>query len=49
MTMFRAVFDGHIVAESDATILLEGNRYFPRESVDFNLLERSWMKTLCYW
>lgn len=49
MTMFRAVIAGHIVAESDATILLEGNRYFPPDSVDFNLLKRSWMKSLCYW
>lgn len=49
MTTFRAVMNGHIVAQSDATILLEGNRYFPPNSVDADLLERSWMKSLCYW
>lgn len=45
----RAVFNGRTIAESDATILLEGNHYFPPESVDWQYLQRSWMKTPCYW
>lgn len=49
MSTYRASFCGHVIAESDATILLEGNRYFPPESVDGDCLERSWMKSLCYW
>ena len=43
MTKFRAMFDGHVVAQSEATILIEGNRYFPPNSVDRDLLERSCM------
>lgn len=49
MATFAAVFHGRVVAESDSTILLEGNRYFPLSSVDHEVLERSWMRSLCYW
>jgi uncharacterized protein (DUF427 family) len=49
MSSFRATFDGRVIAESDATILLEGVRYFPAESVDRDCLERSWKKSLCLW
>jgi uncharacterized protein (DUF427 family) len=38
-----------MIAESDATILLEGARYFPAKSVDRDCLERSWKKSLCLW
>lgn len=49
MTTFRAVFNGRVVAQSDATISLEGNRYFPPDSIDADVIERSWMRSLCYW
>lgn len=49
MTTFRAVLAGHVIAQSDATILLEGNRYFPLAAVDPTALKRSRMKSLCYW
>lgn len=49
MTTYRAVVDGHVVARSDRTILLEGNRYFPPDSVDATVLKRSWLRSLCYW
>ncbi len=49
MTTWRAMVDDRVIAESSATVLLEGNRYFPFVSVDADVLERSWMKTLCYW
>ena len=29
----RAVFNGQVVAESDATVVVEANHYFPPESV----------------
>lgn len=45
----RAVFNGATVAESDDTVELEGNHYFPAESVDPRYLERSRMKSLCFW
>ena len=45
----RAVFKGVMIARSDATIVVEGNHYFPLESVDPNALRRSRMKSLCPW
>lgn len=46
---WTAVVGDQVIAESDATILLEGNRYFPAESISAGVLERSWMRSLCYW
>ncbi|MEM7095071.1 MAG: DUF427 domain-containing protein [Actinomycetota bacterium] len=31
--MAKAVFNGTVVAESDATIIVEGNHYFPPDSI----------------
>ena len=45
----RAVWNGITIAESDDTIVVEGNHYFPSGSVDPNMLKRSWMKSLCPW
>jgi AhpC/TSA family len=33
----KAVWEGAILAESDGTILVEGNRYFPPDSIDRNI------------
>ena len=45
----KAVWNGTVLAESDDTIVVEGNHYFPPDSVDFTHLERSWMRSLCFW
>lgn len=45
----RAVFNGVTIAESRDTVLLEGNHYFPPDSVNHEHLERTRMKTLCPW
>ncbi len=49
MTTYRASFHGTVIAESDQTIVVEGNRYFPPTSLTPGTLTRSWMKSLCYW
>lgn len=49
MPVHRAVVDGRVVAESDRTVALEGNRYFPRGSVVDGVLAPSWLRTPCYW
>ena len=49
MTTWTAMVGDQVIAESNATILLEGNRYYPAESGDSEVLERSWMRSLCYW
>jgi uncharacterized protein (DUF427 family) len=45
----KAVWNGVVLADSDETIVVEGNHYFPPESVDFSHLESSWMRSLCFW
>lgn len=47
--MARAQWNGRVIAESDATILVEGNHYFPPESVDPAYLTSSDAHTVCPW
>lgn len=45
----KAVFNQQVIAQSDETVLIEGNRYFPRESVNMQMLEASDHTTVCPW
>jgi uncharacterized protein (DUF427 family) len=45
----KAVFNDVVIAESDDTVYLEGNHYFPSESVDQRYLRPSAMRSLCFW
>ena len=45
----RAVWGGEVIAESDSTVLVEGNHYFPPESVRRQFLESSPTTTVCPW
>ncbi|MHB1063036.1 MAG: DUF427 domain-containing protein [Georgenia sp.] len=45
----RAVWNGTVVAESDATVVVEGNHYFPPESVRWDVLEASDHRSTCPW
>jgi uncharacterized protein (DUF427 family) len=45
----RATWNGVTIAESDHTVFVEGNYYFPPESVNHEHLKRTWMKSLCPW
>jgi uncharacterized protein (DUF427 family) len=45
----RAIWNGTPIAQSDDTIVVEGNHYFPPESVEQGMLRRSAMKSLCPW
>jgi len=45
----KAVWNGVTVAESDATRVVEGNHYFPPDSVRSEYLEESGTHTLCPW
>ena len=47
--MIRAVRQGQVIAESDATIEVEGNHYFPPDSVDRDALPDSATTTRCFW
>ena len=47
--MARATWNGATIAESDDVVELEGNLYFPRDSVNEALLEPSDTTTRCPW
>jgi uncharacterized protein (DUF427 family) len=44
-----ATWRGHEIARSDDVVIVEGNRYFPREDVRMDLLESSPTRTTCHW
>jgi len=45
----KAIWNGHVIAESDATVVVEGNHYFPLGSVDANVLRPSDTTSVCPW
>ena len=47
--MAKAIWNGTVIAESDKTIVVEGNHYFPPESVNKEFLRESERKTVCFW
>lgn len=47
--MPRAIFNDTVVAESDDTVVVEGNQYFPKESVKAEYLRPSDHHTFCGW
>ena len=47
--MVLAIWDNQVIAKSKETRMVEGNHYFPAESVDRSLLESSRLHTPCYW
>jgi uncharacterized protein (DUF427 family) len=48
-TLWRASWRGVVVAESDRTVVVEGNRYFPPDSLRREHLEPSRSHTICLW
>ncbi len=47
--MARAIWNGAVIAESDATVVVEGNHYFPPEAVKREHLSVSASHTVCGW
>ncbi len=45
----KATWNGKVIAESDKTINIEGNQYFPVETVDKVFLSISDTDTKCHW
>jgi uncharacterized protein (DUF427 family) len=45
----RAIWNGTVVAESDDTVVVENNHYFPAESVLDGVLRPSDTHTVCPW
>ena len=47
--MAVATYQGSVVAESDDTVIVEGNHYFPIESVTDGVLSESPATSVCPW
>jgi uncharacterized protein (DUF427 family) len=47
--MVKAVWNGKVLAESDQTIVIEGNHYFPPEAVRMEFFQESSTHTVCAW
>jgi uncharacterized protein (DUF427 family) len=47
--MPKAVWNGEVIAQSDDTVIVEGNHYFPRESVRAEYLRDSDTHSICPW
>jgi uncharacterized protein (DUF427 family) len=45
----KAIWNGKTVAESDDTVIVEGNHYFPAESIHPEYFEDSQTHTTCGW
>ena len=45
----KAIWNGAVLAESDATVVVEGNHYFPPDAVDRSYLRASDHATVCPW
>ncbi|MFV0373100.1 DUF427 domain-containing protein [Microbacterium sp.] len=45
----KAQWNGTTIAESDQTVVVEGNHYFPAESVDRSLVRESATTSVCPW
>jgi uncharacterized protein (DUF427 family) len=47
--MVQAVWNNAVIAESEETVVVEGNHYFPRASVREDVLRDSSKQTRCPW
>ena len=47
--MPKAIWNGKVIAESVKTIMVEGNHYFPRDSMNSDFFVDSQSHTVCPW
>ncbi|MDM7956724.1 DUF427 domain-containing protein [Blastomonas sp.] len=47
--MPKAIWNGTVIAESDDTVVVERNHYFPRDSVRADFLKPSATTSVCGW
>ena len=45
----KAMWNGTVVAESDETVMVEGNHYFPPQSIKAEYFQGSDIRTTCPW
>lgn len=47
--MAKAVWNDVTIAESDDTVVVEGNHYFPRSSLRDDVVRESEQQSVCHW
>jgi len=45
----KAIWNNKVIAESEETIYIEGNQYFPPDSIKSELYEKTDLTTECHW
>lgn len=45
----KAIWNDQVIAESDKTVVIEGNHYFPPESIKKDFFKTSDTHTVCPW
>ena len=45
----KATWNGQVLAESDRTVVVEGNHYFPSDSLKREFFKDSSQQTVCPW
>ncbi|MAF80673.1 hypothetical protein CL628_01530 [bacterium] len=45
----KAIWNNQVLADSDDTLVVEGNHYFPPSSLNRDYLSASEMRSTCHW
>jgi uncharacterized protein (DUF427 family) len=45
----KAIWNNEVLADSNATIVVEGNHYFPSSSLNMEFFKKSEKNTVCSW
>ena len=45
----KAIWNGEVIAESNETVIIEGNHYFPHESINKAFYKESKTQSNCPW
>lgn len=45
----KAIWNNKVIAESDETVIVEGNHYFPKSSIKSEYFKDSSLHTVCPW
>ena len=45
----KAIWNGQVLAESDDTVVVEGNHYFPQQAINREFFQDSASHTTCPW
>lgn len=45
----QAIWKNQVIADSDDTVYIEGNYYFPPDSIKQEFFEKTDLETVCHW